>query len=133
MAQLYSTIVLSLLGCLSISVVCTLFSFFSINYSYCKQLFIIITSINITNNSITIIINGMLTARIMFCNHWAPMARKSLGRTAQTNAQDITRSMLMKPWRLTFSALLRERQIVNNCNYYTVKLCWKVEGFLSSL
>ena len=53
------------------------------------------------------------------------MASKSLGRTAQTNAQDITRSMLMKPWRLTFSALIRKGQQkqkshILNYNYRTV-------------
>ena len=116
----YSTIVLSSLGHLSVSVMCTLFSFFPHKLFILQLiiylllllllLLILIISIYIRNSSITIIIYGILTARIIFCNHWAPMASKSLGRTAQTNAQDITRNMLMKPWRLTFSALIRKRQ-----------------------
>ena len=48
--------------------------------------------------------NQILTLRILFCNHWTPMANKSVGRRAQSIASDMTRNVLINPWRLTCSA-----------------------------
>ena len=55
-----------------------------------------------------------LTTRILFCNHWAPKAIKSVGNRAQSIANEMMRNMFIKPWRLTCSAW-------NNNNKYYLK------------